>query len=295
MDIEKLVEQIANEVYSRINNSAVAPSYGVSAANNGGKPSGAELAKLIDHTVLKADTPAESIKKLCAEAAENKFASVCVNPYYVPLARQLLQGSGVKTCCVIGFPIGANTIESKIFETMDACNKGAQEVDMVINVSALKSGDWDYVKRDIEGVVNAAKGKALVKVIIETNLLTDEEKVKVCTLAKLAGADFVKTSTGFVTGKDGSASQATLADVKLMRQTVGPVMGVKASGGVRDYDTACKMVEAGATRFGTSGGIKIVSGASGVTASATTSCIGCGKCTQSCPTGHSIITKTVSY
>lgn len=219
-----------------------------------------QLAKFIDHTILKADANAEDIKKLCKEAAENNFASVCVNPYYVPLARKLLEGTSVKTCCVIGFPIGANTIETKSFETKDACDKGAQEVDMVINVSALKSGEWDYVKRDIEGVVNAAKGKALVKVIIETNLLTNDEKVKVCEIAKLAGADFVKTSTGFITGKDGSASQATVDDVKLMRQTVGSDMGVKASGGVRDYDTACKMIEAGATRFGTSGGIKILSG-----------------------------------
>lgn len=219
-----------------------------------------QLAKFIDHTILKADANAEDIKKLCKEAAENNFASVCVNPYYVPLARKLLEGTSVKTCCVIGFPIGANTIETKSFETKDACDKGAQEVDMVINVSALKSGEWDYVKRDIEGVVNAAKGKALVKVIIETNLLTNDEKVKVCEIAKLAGADFVKTSTGFITGKDGSASQATVDDVKLMRQTVGNDMGVKASGGVRDYDTACKMIEAGANRFGTSGGIKILSG-----------------------------------
>lgn len=293
MDIEKLVEQIADEVYRRVNGGSVGtPSYG-SATENG--ISAAKVAGMIDHTVLKADTSVADIKKLCAEAAEHHFASVCVNPYYVPLARELLKGSGVKTCCVIGFPIGANTMESKMFETMDACNKGAQEVDMVINVSAIKSGDWDYVKRDIEGVVSAAKGKAIVKVIIETNLLTDEEKVKACTVSKLAGADFVKTSTGFVTGKDGSASQATLADVKLMRQTVGPNMGVKASGGVRDFSTACKMIEVGATRFGTSGGIKIISGATSPASASHSSCIGCGKCTQTCPTGHSIITKTTEY
>lgn len=296
MDIEKLVEQVANEVYNRLNaNGGNVSTYGSSAAAGNGAIAPSAVAKMIDHTILKADTNADDIKKLCSEAAQYNFASVCVNPYYVPLARQLLNGTGVKTCCVIGFPIGSNTTETKIFETIDACNKGAQEVDMVINVAALKNGDWDYVKKDIEGVVNAAKGKALVKVIIETNLLTDEEKVKVCTISKLAGADFVKTSTGFVVGKNGSASHATVEDVKLMRQTVGPVMGVKASGGVRDYATACKMIEAGATRFGTSGGIKIVSGAQGGASSSAPSCIGCGKCTQTCPTGHSIITKTMSY
>ncbi len=292
MDIEKLVEQIANEVYARLNNESSVPSYGASAAAGADRPTPASVGRMIDHTMLKGDTDASDIRKLCAEAAEHHFASVCVNPYYVPLARQLLNGSGVKTCCVIGFPIGSNTIETKIFETMDACNKGAQEVDMVINVAALKNGDWDYVKRDIEGVVNAAKGKALVKVIIETNLLTDEEKVKVCTIAKMAGADFVKTSTGFVVGKNNSASHATVEDVKLMRQTVGPVMGVKASGGVRDFDSACKMIAAGATRFGTSGGIKIVAGGS---SPATPNCIGCGKCTQSCPTGNAVITKCMQY
>lgn len=293
MDIEKLVEQIANEVYNRINNQTSAPSYGAS-ATEGGKPTPAQIGNMIDHTILKADTTSADIRKLCSEAAEYHFASVCVNPYYVPLARQLLQGTGVKTCCVIGFPIGSNTTEAKIFEAMDACNKGAQEVDMVINVAAVKNGDWDYVKNDIEGVVKAAKGKALVKVIIETNLLTDEEKVKACTMSKMAGADFVKTSTGFITGKDNSASHATVEDVKLMRQTVGPVMGVKASGGVRDYDSACKMVAAGATRFGTSGGIKIVTGGS-APSGATHNCIGCGKCTQVCPTGNAVITKCLNY
>jgi len=181
---------------------------------------------------------------------------------------------------VIGFPLGANTPEVKAQETRDVVALGAKEVDMVINVGAIKSADWDLVKRDIEAVVNAARGNALVKVIIETCLLTDEEKVKACTLSKLAGADFVKTSTGFSTGG------ATVEDVRLMRQTVGPNIGVKASGGVRDYETAVKMIEAGATRLGTSSGVKIVAGAG-----EKVNCISCGRCLTTCPTGNVTICK----
>jgi deoxyribose-phosphate aldolase len=173
----------------------------------------------------------------------------------VPLAAEELAGSGVKTCCVIGFPLGACATSAKAAETFWAVQKGAEEVDMVANIGAVKAKDWRYVKQDIEEVVTAARGKALVKVIIETCLLTDEEKVKVCTVAKLAGADFVKTSTGFSTGG------ATVEDIRLMRQTVGPDMGVKASGGVRDYAAAKAMIDAGATRIGTSSAKGILAGA----------------------------------
>ncbi len=210
------------------------------------------LAKYIDHTLLKADATEEQIIKLCAEARQYRFASVCVNPGYVPLTAKELSGSGVKTCCVIGFPLGATTTVAKVQETIDCIKNGADEVDMVINVGQVKSGNWIYVKKDIEEVVLAARGKALVKVIIETCLLTDEEKVKVCTISKIEGADFVKTSTGF------SIGGATVEDVRLMRRTVGPRMGVKASGGVRDYRTAIAMIEAGADRIGTSNGVMII-------------------------------------
>ncbi|MEY8508314.1 deoxyribose-phosphate aldolase [Lachnospiraceae bacterium 42-17] len=210
------------------------------------------LAKYIDHTLLKADATEEQIIKLCAETRQYRFASVCVNPGYVPLTAKELSGSGVKTCCVIGFPLGATTTAAKVQETIDCIKNGADEVDMVINVGQVKSGNWIYVKKDIEEVVLAARGKALVKVIIETCLLTDEEKVKVCTISKIEGADFVKTSTGF------SIGGATVEDVRLMRRTVGPRMGVKASGGVRDYRTAIAMIEAGADRIGTSNGVMII-------------------------------------
>lgn len=210
------------------------------------------MAKYIDHTLLKADATEEQIIKLCAEARQYRFASVCVNPGYVPLTAKELSGSGVKTCCVIGFPLGATTTAAKVQETIDCIKNGADEVDMVINVGQVKSGNWIYVKKDIEEVVLAARGKALVKVIIETCLLTDEEKVKVCTISKIEGADFVKTSTGF------SIGGATVEDVRLMRRTVGPRMGVKASGGVRDYRTAIAMIEAGVDRIGTSNGVMII-------------------------------------
>ncbi len=210
-----------------------------------------DLASLVDHTLLKQDATQEQIRKLCQEAREYKFASVCVNPSYVPLVAELLRGSDVKVCCVIGFPLGATTTKTKVFETKEVVENGAQEVDMVINVGAVKSGDWDYVRNDIESVVIAAGGKALVKVIFETCLLNDEEKIRACTISKQAGADFVKTSTGFSTGG------ATVEDIKLMRKTVGQNMGVKASGGIKDYDTALAMVKAGATRLGTSSGVAI--------------------------------------
>lgn len=213
-----------------------------------------DLARMIDHTILKADATEMEVEKLCTEALEYNFASVCIYPSMVEKAANMLKGSDVKVCTVIGFPLGATTTEVKAFETEDVIKKGATEVDMVINIGKLKEGNIEYVKKDIEAVVNAAKGKALTKVIIETCLLTDEEKVTACKLSKEAGADFVKTSTGFSTGG------ATASDIKLMRETVGPDLGVKASGGVRSLEDAMAMIENGATRIGASASIAICEG-----------------------------------
>ncbi|KIO67484.1 Deoxyribose-phosphate aldolase [Caldibacillus thermoamylovorans] len=211
-----------------------------------------EIAKYIDHTLLKADATKSQIETLCNEAKEYGFFSVCVNPTWVSFAANILEGSDVKVCTVIGFPLGATTSETKAFETVNAIHNGAKEVDMVINIGALKIGDLAAVKNDIEAVVNAAKGQALVKVIIETSLLTDDEKKTACRLAVEAGADYVKTSTGFSTGG------ATAGDIQLMRETVGPEIGVKASGGVRTAADAKAMIEAGASRIGASSGVAIV-------------------------------------
>ena len=219
-----------------------------------------KYAAYIDHTLLKADATKEEIIALCEEAKTYSFASVCVNPTWVKTASELLQGTTVKVCTVIGFPLGASTTTVKAFETKDAIENGAGEIDMVINIGALRSGDDDIVGRDIAAVVEAAKGKAIVKVIIETSLLTDQEKRKACELSRAAGADFVKTSTGFSTGG------ATAEDVKLMRGVVGPEMGVKASGGVRSFDDLQKMIDAGATRIGASSGVQIMQGLQGDTA-----------------------------
>lgn len=216
-----------------------------------------ELARMIDHTLLKADATEEMIDTLCKEAAEYNFASVCVNPTWVKRSYSHLKDTEVKVCTVIGFPLGATTKEVKAFETTKTIEDGATEVDMVINIGALKSKQFDLVEEDIRAVVEAAKGKALVKVILETGLLTQEEKVIGCELSKKAGADFVKTSTGFGNGG------ATYDDIKLMRETVGPEMGVKASGGVRDFEGSMQMIEAGATRIGASSGIAIVNGLQG--------------------------------
>lgn len=213
-----------------------------------------KIAKMIDHTVLKADTTESQIVTLCQEAREYNFASVCINPTWVKKVAELLQGSDVDVCTVIGFPLGANTPEVKAFETTQAINDGATEVDMVINIGALKDGNNELVERDIKAVVDAAKGKALTKVIIETCLLTEEEKVRACEIAVKAGTDYVKTSTGFSTGG------ATKEDIALMRKTVGPDLGVKASGGVRNTEDAQTMIEAGATRIGASAGVSIIKG-----------------------------------
>ena len=211
------------------------------------------LAKYIDHTLLKPDATEAQIEQLCAEAREYGFASVCVNSCYASLAARLLAGSDVAVCCVIGFPLGAATTAAKAFEAADAAQNGATEIDMVINVGAAKDGRWDDVEADIAGVAAAIEGKALLKVIIETCLLTDGEKIEACRAAVRAGADFVKTSTGF------SKAGATAADVALMRKTVGPEIGVKAAGGIRTCADAMAMIEAGASRIGASAGIAILS------------------------------------
>ncbi|MDQ0299757.1 deoxyribose-phosphate aldolase [Salibacterium salarium] len=214
------------------------------------------LSTMIDHTLLKPDSTIDQVKTLSNEAKEYNFASVCVNPSMVPVAYSILKDTEVEVCTVIGFPLGATLPGVKAFETKQAIDKGATEIDMVINIGALKSGEELDVQKDVKAVVEAAKDKALVKVIIETVLLTDEEKEKACVLAVEAGADFVKTSTGFAGGG------ATLEDVKLMKQVVGDKAEVKASGGVKDEQTALAMIEAGAQRIGTSSGIAIVSGTS---------------------------------
>ncbi len=221
----------------------------------GGIPSDLSIAHTIDHTLLKPDVTPDQIAQLCYEARKYGFASVCVNPTHVKMAADLLKGSSVKVCTVIGFPLGATPPEVKTFETQNALREGATEIDMVINIGALKAGDYEQVARDIRNVVLAAHGSGvLVKVIIETSLLTKEEKVAACLLAKEAGADFVKTSTGF------SGGGATVEDVTLMRKVIGPAMGVKASGGISSYEDARGMLAAGATRIGASAGIKIVQG-----------------------------------
>lgn len=211
------------------------------------------LAEMIDHTALKPETTKEQIITLCKEAKAYHFASVCVNPIWVKTAHDILGASDVKVCTVIGFPLGATTSEVKVFETGQAIKSGAVEVDMVINIGALKDGDDNSVEKDIAGVVGAAKGQALVKVILETCLLNDEEIERASRLAITAGADFVKTSTGF------SSGGATTEAVHIMRKTVGPSKGVKASGGIRDKETVEAMIAAGATRIGASAGVSIVS------------------------------------
>ena len=213
------------------------------------------LARMIDHTLLKPDAVRVEIEQLCAEALHYGFAGVCVNPSYVQTAAKLLRGSSVKVCAVIGFPLGATSTAAKVFETIQALQDGAQEVDMVINVGMLKSGDCSFVRNDIAAVVEAARIRnAATKVILETCLLTDEEIIIVCSLAKDAGADFVKTSTGF------SKGGATVHDIVLMRKTVGAAIGVKASGGIRTREQALAMIAAGATRIGTSSSILIAAG-----------------------------------
>ena len=210
------------------------------------------ISKYIDHTLLKQDASESAIRKLCEEAVKYDFASVCVNSCYVPLCYTLLKDSDVKVCTVVGFPLGAMSTAAKAYEAKDAVDNGAEEIDMVINVGEIKSGNWEYVEQDIARVVNAVKDKAIVKVIIETCLLTDEEKERACIISKNAGAQYVKTSTGFSTGG------AKPEDIALMRKTVGAEMGVKASGGIHSLEEAMAMINAGATRIGASAGVQIV-------------------------------------
>lgn len=214
-----------------------------------------KLNQYIDHTLLKPDATLAQVEKLCQEARENEFFSVCINSFFVKAAVGFLQGSNVKVCTVVGFPLGASTMESKRFEAMKAVAEGAKEIDMVMNISAAKSGNWQYVLDDMSSLAQVTHQQgAILKVILETCLLTQEEKKQACELAFKAGVDFVKTSTGF------STSGATIEDVKLMRSIVGSSVGVKASGGIRDTETAKAMIEAGASRLGTSASVDIVKG-----------------------------------
>ncbi len=267
MDIENIIKEVTGKILGQQGAQAQAVQSGRYDAS---------YAKYMDHTVLKPATTRATLKKFCDEAKEYHFASVCVNPGNVKYVAEQLKGSGVKACSVIGFPLGANTTLVKSVETAEAVKNGAQEVDMVINIGALKDKDYEYVYEDIKAVVNAAHPYALVKVIIETNALTDEEKVVACELAKRAKADFVKTSTGF--GEGG----ATVDDVRLMKRTVGDACMVKASTGIDNREICDKMLAAGAVRMGTSKGIKIVKG----DADAPAECKNCGNCTSKCPTGN---------
>jgi len=284
-ELDQLVAQIGGEILARVNPSALSKSEGLNIADlvcpgcvqrcpqtcakktqeivsvGADRVSASErltridpaIARLIDHTLLRADATREEIVKLCREARKYEFASVCVNPYWVSLVAAELAGSPVKVCTVAGFPLGATTTESKVAETEIALRVGAQEIDMVINVGALKSGDLETVRQDIHAVAEAThRAGAILKVILETALLDDNQKATASTLAKLAGADFVKTSTGF------GPSGATAHDVALMRMVVGPDMGIKASGGIRTLEDLQKMAAAGATRIGASASVKIV-------------------------------------
>jgi deoxyribose-phosphate aldolase len=249
MDEKKLVDLITQEVLKALGD------------KGGAKPAPGKIDKamaaMIDHTLLKPEATGAEVEVLCREAREYGFWSVCVNTSWVARCRELLRGSQVKVCCVVGFPLGAMDSRTKAYETREAIANGADEIDMVINIGALKSGDLALVEKDVRAVVQAARGKT-TKVILETGLLTDAEKVTACQICKNAGASFVKTSTGFVKG-----SVATEADIALMRRTVGPRMGVKASGGVRSLADAKKMIAAGATRIGASSGVAIVTGGEG--------------------------------
>lgn len=251
-------EGISSQNFARVVQPVIHAGADRVASTLGIAPSDGSLPHLIDHTLLKPDATHDQIAQLCYEARKHGFASVCVNPTNVKLCSQLLKGSGVPVCTVVGFPLGATPTEVKVFETQQAIDDGAAEVDMVINVGALKSRDYELVERDIASIARACHaGNAILKVIIEAALLTDEEKVVGCQLSKVAGADFVKTSTGFGPGG------ATVEDVALMRRVVGPEMGVKAAGGIRTFEDAQRMIQAGASRIGASASVKIVQGAGG--------------------------------
>lgn len=244
VEVDQLIKKITEEVCSKL---------AAETCNVNNKPSAHKgITSMISHTLLKPCATKDQVIKLCEEAKEYKFASVCINSYYVPLAYEILKGTGINVCTVVGFPLGATTTNTKVQETNESIENGATEIEMVINIGALKSEEIIQVKDDIESVVIAAKGKAKTTVIIETCLLTDEEKVKACAIAKAAGAEYVKTCTGFNSGR------ATVEDITLMRKAVGAEIGVTAYGGVKDYQTAVAMVNAGANRLGTSSGVAIV-------------------------------------
>lgn len=257
MDHNELINQITSEVMKRLQVEMQKRGGQLGSVGGGGQFSGADpasLAKYIDHTMLKPEAPLAAFDKLCDEAVQYGFKSVCVNSFRVPYVTRKLQNTGVKICAVIGFPLGAMDSRAKAFEARRAIEEGAQELDMVINVGALKSGDLKYVEDDIRAVRRATRGTTVLKVIIETFLLTEEEKVLACEISKKAGADFVKTCTGFAGGG------ATPEDIALMRRVVGPDMGVKASGGVRNYDKAVLLLNAGASRIGCVSSVPIVTG-----------------------------------
>ena len=255
MDQNELIEIITKEVLKRINSQNLEQNN----TNNvvGDIKSPADLAKYIDHTLLKPDATKKDFDRLIEEAKEFKFWSVCVNSSWVPYVAKKLRGTGIKVTAVVGFPLGSMDSRSKAFEARNAIEEGASEIDMVMNIGALKSGDLKLVEEDIRAVRRACRSNTILKVILETGLLTDDEKVIACQIAKNAGADFVKTSTGF--GKGG----ATVHDIALMRRTVGPKMGVKASGGIRTFEDAVAMIKAGATRIGASSSVAIVTGQKG--------------------------------
>lgn len=254
MDQNELIERIAEEVIRRLNDEPEM----VAAAHQPDGPDGtishAEMARYIDHTLLKPESTQEQYDQIVDECIQYNFKSICVNSYWVSYVARKLQGSGIEVCSVVGFPLGAMTSRSKAFETREAVADGATEIDMVINVGALRSGDYAAVEEDIRTVRRATRANTVLKVILETCMLSDEEKVIACELSKKAGADFVKTSTGF------SSGGATVEDVNLMRRTVGPEMGVKASGGIRTWDAAVSMIRAGANRLGIGSSIKVMTG-----------------------------------
>ncbi|HET8546805.1 MAG TPA: deoxyribose-phosphate aldolase [Bryobacteraceae bacterium] len=255
-ELDRLVEQIGEEILARVGTARTVRAFAAAPRPAPAKPYDATLAAMIDHTLLRANATRDDILRLCSEARRYNFASVCVNSYWVPLVAKELSGSPVRVCAVAGFPLGAMSTEGKRAETEAAIRVGAHEIDMVINIGALKSGDFEAAKLDIQAIVDVShRNKAIVKVILETALLDDNQKVVACTLAKVANADFVKTSTGF--GPAGASER----DVALMRSIVGPNMGVKASGGIRTVEDARRMIAAGANRIGASASVKIVEAA----------------------------------
>ncbi len=255
MDQKQLIERIVAEVVARMNAPAAGAAPAGSPAPGAGASAAAEVAKYIDHTLLRPEAPTTGFDKLCDEALKYRFYSVCVNSCRVAYVARKLQGTGIKVCSVVGFPLGAMTSRAKAFETREALSDGASEIDMVINIGLLKSGDTRGVEEDIRAVRRATRGTTILKVIIETALLSQDEKVLACELAKKAGADFVKTCTGF------SGGGATVEDVSLMRRVVGQEMGVKASGGIRTHKAAVALLAAGATRIGSAASVAIVTGA----------------------------------